>query len=171
MAAEEPPVPPGQGRPVENDRGTRSGNRGSSIRTQEGIRAKSITLAAPTISAVDPAVSKVKKGILPDDGYDIGRSNNRPWGAAMMGQPLEKLTARSTPPKGCRNYGNMISSPSGRWLWWRLHVVKSKILCCHCRPTQPCHGDCQGIRRSHGRGETARRSSATSPWPQSLRSR
>ena len=42
--------------------------------------------------------------------------------------------------KVAETFRNMISSPSGKWLR-RLHECKSKIISCHCRPSQPCHGD------------------------------
>ena len=46
-----------------------------------------------------------------------------------------------SPQKAVENFGQMLNSPSGRWLWWRLHEVRTKVLSCHCREDQPCHGD------------------------------
>ena len=79
-------------------------------------------------------------GILPDDGLYIRRE---PFLAGNKdGATLGKLTAaRFTHQKVVGNYGKMISSPSGRWLRWRLHEVRSKVLYCHCHPSQPCHCD------------------------------
>ena len=55
-----------------------------------------------------------------------------------------------------------MTSPAGRWLRWRLHEVRSKVLYCHCRESQLCHGD--------DGGGTAWRSPTATRGPQSLRS-
>ena len=78
------------------------------------------------------------EGILPDDGLCIGTSGTVPGGQQGWGDPW-KVNGSLRSQKVVENYGNMICSPSGRRLRWRLHEVGSKYLFCH--PSQPCHGD------------------------------
>ena len=80
-------------------------------------------------------------GILPDDGLYIGRSKTVPGGQQGWGNLWKANGSLHSHQKVVEHFGNMISSPSGKWLRWRLHEVKSKIPHCHCRPSQPCHGD------------------------------
>ena len=79
------------------------------------------------------------EGILPDDGLCIGRSGTVPCG--QQGNRWKVNGSLHSQQNVVDNYGVMISSPSGRWLWWHLHEDRSKILFCHSRPSQPCHGD------------------------------
>ena len=80
-------------------------------------------------------------GILPDDGLCIGRSKTVPGGQQGWGNPWKANGSLHCHQKVVKHFGNMISSPSGKWLRWRFHEVKSKVLFCHRRPSQPCHGD------------------------------
>ena len=77
---------------------------------------------------------------LPDDGLYIGRSKSVPGGARRWDNPWQvNDAALQSQQQAVENCGKMLSSPAGRWLRWRLHGVRSKVL--YCREGQPCHGE------------------------------
>ena len=79
---------------------------------------------------------------LPDDGLYTGRSRSVLGGVRGWGNPwkVNDATLQSL-QKIVENYGKMMGSPARRWLRWRLHEVRSRVLCCFCREGQPCHGE------------------------------
>ena len=83
-----------------------------------------------------------REDTLPEDGFHMGRSKSVLGGQQGSGNPWRVHDAAlQSQQKAVENYGKMLSSPAGRWLRWRLHEVRSIVLYCHCRESQPCHGD------------------------------
>ena len=55
-------------------------------------------------------------GILPDDGLRTGRSKTVPGWQQGWGNPWKADGSLHSHQKVVENFGNMISSPSGKWL-------------------------------------------------------
>ena len=66
--------------------------------------------------------------------------------------------------KAVEIFGNMLSSPAGRWLRWRLYEGRSKVLYCHCRGGQPCHGDVVVRVFAEAQSEEEQRGGALPPF-------
>ena len=65
---------------------------------------------------------------LPDDALYIG-SKSVPGGVRGWSNPWKvKGSTVQAQQKAVGNFGNMLSSPFGRWLRWQLHEVRSKVL-------------------------------------------
>ena len=78
---------------------------------------------------------------IPEDGHYSGRSRcvlggQRGWSTPWQVNDATFQSQQNT----VENYGKKLKTPAGRWLRWRLHDVRSKVLYCLGREGQPCHG-------------------------------
>ena len=72
-------------------------------------------------------------GCASADRHPFLASNKDPWKV--------KYASLHSHQKVVEYYRKMMSSPLVRWRRRRLHEGRSKVLCCQCRESQPCHGD------------------------------
>ena len=77
---------------------------------------------------------------IPEDGHYSGRSRcvlggQRGWSTTWQVNDATFQSQQNT----VENYGKKLKTPAGRWLRWRLHDVRSKVLYCLGREGQPCH--------------------------------